>query len=585
MPSEAIEIGGATLRAREGRLEGPSGTAHLEPRLVELAVELARRAGRVVSRDRLIDAVWKGYPGAEASLNNTVSKLRAALKHAGAGSDSIETVPKRGYRMHADAVRRPESGPSLPLLAVLPFRVIGLPDDDQYLGEAVAEDVQQALSRVAGIRITARTSTFSLAASNEPLSAYGRQLGASMALEGSIRRGAGIVVRVALSTTGDAEQRWSGEFTLAESELESLPRRLVEDVRAALPRAGDARSGPLRTDRVATVPAGAYKAFLKGRYFWYRENTNPGRALALYREAIRAAPDFAPPYAGLVDCYCTYGAWQIMPQDEAREQALASASQALALDPDGIDSIFSLGYVHFYARWDWQAAEDAFRRVLAERPDHILAHSFLALLLTTLGRDEEAAEIADRLVELDPASGWCWWMRGLCAFYRRDYACMAESGEEGLEVSPAEPSILWIASAGLAQTGQVERARALVADLERIAGDSDMFRGIAATIRIFCGERDEALAHCAELERRARARPVSPLVMSFVYAALGRIEDALDAVEAAHAERNMVLWFVSRELTIDPLRAEPRFIRILGDMGLPLRRESADAASLSVPRR
>jgi DNA-binding winged helix-turn-helix (wHTH) protein/tetratricopeptide (TPR) repeat protein len=571
MTSEPIEIGGVVLEPQRGRLDGPKGSVHTEPRTVELALSLANQAGEVVSRDDLIESIWEGYPGADRALTNSVSKLRGALKTTGAESGVIETVPKRGYRLRAGSSRPLSTpDPALPRIAVLPFQTIGLGPEDEYLGEAIAEDMHDALGDAQGITIAARTSTFALAGRGEPLSEFARQLSATLALEGSVRRKEDrIIVRIALSSAPDGVQHWSRDFEIPETRIDGLSAIMFEAVRHRLRESHGVDLRPAVAGRSSDVPADAYKAFLKGRFFWYRENSNPGRALELYRHAIVLSPQFAAPHAGLVDCYCTYGAWQMMPQTEVRKLALNYAERALSLAPDSPDAQFSHGYAQFYARWRWEDAERTFRHVLRRQPDHILANTFLAVVLTLLHQDDDAIAIGDRLVEIDPASSWCWWMRGMFAYYRRDFECMAESGLEALELSPHEPPVLWIASRGLALCGEHGRARTLVTELEEVAGQSDMFLGIAASVRICCGPEETARAHSAELERRATQRPVSPLVECIIPSLFGHVDQALDALEAALRERNMTLWCIARDPTFDSLRSHPRFKRTLKAMNLP----------------
>lgn len=564
-------LGSVTLDARRDTVTGPSGEVRLQPRVTDFFVCLAQRPGEVVDRQRLIAEVWDNYPGADQSLSNAASKLRGALEAAGGDRASLETVPRRGYRLRSEDLEEiPASQPTVPRIAVLPFRTLGLDPEDEYLGEAIAEDLHYALGEAQGISITARTSSFALAQRGEPLSEFASQLGATIAIEGTVRRTAGtLLLRIALSATEAGVQHWSADFEVPEVRIGSLSTKIFEALCEELRITQSINLQRRAYQRSPDVSAAAYKAFLKGRYFWYRENSNPGRAMELYRQAIELAPEFAAPYAGLVDCFCSYGAWQMMPQKQARKMALSSAEQAYSIAPESTSAQFSHGYAQFYARWRWDGAEKMFRRVLRRQPDHILANSFLGMLLTALRRDDEAIQVGNRLVELDPASSWCWWIRGLWAFYRRDFECMAECGVEALEVSPDDPLVLWIASAGLAHCGDISRARTLVAELESRAGRLDIFLGIAATVRIFCGERRKAESLCAELENRSRERSVSPLVMSFVYGSLGRSEAALDALEAAYEERNMVLWFASRELTLDCLRDQPRFDALLSKMRLP----------------
>lgn len=103
-----IRIGSWTLRPELNRLEGTRGTVRLEPRAVDVLVELARDPGRVVSRADLRARVWGDVHVSEDALNRVVSLARRALGDDPQHSDYIETVPKRGYRLVApvEPVRR-----------------------------------------------------------------------------------------------------------------------------------------------------------------------------------------------------------------------------------------------------------------------------------------------------------------------------------------------------------------------------------------------------------------------------------------------------------------------------------------------
>ncbi|NCF23302.1 MAG: hypothetical protein GWP60_02085 [Gammaproteobacteria bacterium] len=98
---------GFTLDEREGTVTGPGGSLRLEPRVMAVLTELARHHGRVVSRQELLDTIWPDVVVTEYTLNRCIYRLRRALdgvagNGAGAGSELIETLPKRGYRLLAD---------------------------------------------------------------------------------------------------------------------------------------------------------------------------------------------------------------------------------------------------------------------------------------------------------------------------------------------------------------------------------------------------------------------------------------------------------------------------------------------------
>jgi DNA-binding winged helix-turn-helix (wHTH) protein len=95
------------LDEREGTVTGPGGSLRLEPRVMAVLTELARHRGRVVSRQELHDTIWPDVVVTDYTLNRCIYRLRRALDRVagngdGPGSELIETLPKRGYRLLAD---------------------------------------------------------------------------------------------------------------------------------------------------------------------------------------------------------------------------------------------------------------------------------------------------------------------------------------------------------------------------------------------------------------------------------------------------------------------------------------------------
>lgn len=570
MARVAYDIGGAHLEPGRCRLTGPSGSVHVEPRVADLAVMLSGNAGELVSRDVLIASIWKGYPGGDQALTSAVSKLRRALAETGGDPAAIDTVPKRGYRLRA-ALPRPSAVAEKAgtAVAVLPFRNLSGNEDDEYLCEGLAEELLNVLTGVPALRVAARASSFALADRRVPLAEFGARLQVQYVLEGSVQRsGKRLRVRVNLLEAETESQVWSRDFEEHRADLLAIQDSIADAVLLrTLGRIG-IEYRAVKERRPRSTSSEAFNAYLKGRYFWYRDNTNPGKAFQYFHQAVGLDPDFAAPYAGLVDCYCTYGVWQLMPQDEARSRALESAELALTLMPESADVQFSHGYAQFYARWRWQDAERAMKRAIEIEPDHVPAISFLGLLAVIRHRDDEAASYGERLVKIDPLSSWCWCFRGMLAYYGRDYALGADSARESLELEPGSLFALWVSSASLAHLGQRKEALKVAGELEAIAGEADLFLGCAAAAFAFAGDRGSAQRVMAELERRDGERGVSPLVFSYACPALGHHERALDALQAAYDLRNMAMFYISRDSYVDPLRDRPEFQTTLSALGL-----------------
>lgn len=98
--SHGFRLGPWQVEPRRGAITGPDGeTRHLEPKVMEVLAILAGTPGELVTRDHLLDTVWRGQPGADQLLSHAVSELRRALDDRRDRPAYIETVPKRGYAM------------------------------------------------------------------------------------------------------------------------------------------------------------------------------------------------------------------------------------------------------------------------------------------------------------------------------------------------------------------------------------------------------------------------------------------------------------------------------------------------------
>jgi len=193
-------LGSVTLDADSDASSGPAGQVHLQPRVTDFAVRLARRPREIVTREEFIDQVWAGYPGADNSLTNAASKLRHALAEVGGDRALLETVPKRGYRLRQAAsasgtvgespARRRRMAMALPVvallvlaglvlfdadspkdaensIAVLAFEDLSPRGDHEYLSRGISEELLNLLTRVPGLRVVGRTSAFSFAGKDD----------------------------------------------------------------------------------------------------------------------------------------------------------------------------------------------------------------------------------------------------------------------------------------------------------------------------------------------------------------------------------------------------------------------------------
>ena len=112
--SGRIRIGSIEFDFDRNIIDGPDGEIRIEPKLALLLWVLVQNAGSVIDREQLIEQVWDGAYGADQSLTNAISQLRKTLGEENGGTNIIETVPKRGYRLVARVTDIPSTDGSSP---------------------------------------------------------------------------------------------------------------------------------------------------------------------------------------------------------------------------------------------------------------------------------------------------------------------------------------------------------------------------------------------------------------------------------------------------------------------------------------
>ena len=277
---------------------------------------LLSRPGEVLTKSDLIDAAWQGAVVEETNLSVQIASLRKHLGRAPRGGDWIATVPRVGYRFAGPVETGPDgarpetvtpsphgeqSGPSI---AVLPF--VNLSDDreQEYFADGMVEEIITALSRLRGLFVIARNSSFTYKGRAVDVKQVGRELGVRYVLEGSVRKD-GNRVRIAgqLVDASTATHLWAdrfdGELTSVFDLQDQLTARVAGAIAPKLEEAEIARSG-----RKPTESLDAYDCYLRGMAAFYRHSREGNSdALAMFYKAISLDPGFAAAYSSAARCY------------------------------------------------------------------------------------------------------------------------------------------------------------------------------------------------------------------------------------------------------------------------------------------
>ena len=465
-----------------------------------------------------------------------------------------------------DVARMPATTRSI---AVLPF-VNASPDaDNEYLSDGITDELIDALAKIAGLRVSSRTSVFALKGKSLDVRAVGALLGTSVVLEGTVRKaGDRLRITAQLTSTDDGRLLWSQRYDRQLVDVfaiqDEIAATIVNTLRATM-FAG--LSEPIA--RRYTENIQAYGLYLKGRYEWNkRTQEGVAEAIRYFERAIAEDPAYAPAYAGLADSYSLDVDYRSIPVHEAYQRAKEYARKALALDESVPTAHASLAWSLFIYDWQWEDAEREFRRAIALNPRYASAHQWFAFLLAARGQHDAALLEGHTALELDPASVSARRAVGWLYYYARRYHQASEHLSRAIEMNPMAVESYRMLGSTMALQGDVAEAERVLREALTLEGAGAYSKATLGWLLATSGRRTEAEQLLRELEMARGEGYVSPVAFAILYIGLGNRPEALNWAERAYDERRGWLAYVNVNPIFDPLRTEPRFTALVKKMRL-----------------
>jgi len=285
-------------------------------------------------------------------------------------------------------------------IAVLPFADMSEKKDQEYFGDGMAEEIIDLLSKIPGLRVVGRTSSFAFKGKADDLRTIGTKLGAKFVIEGSVRRTADRVrITAQLISTESGLHVWSGTYDRDMGD--SL--RIQDDIAAQLVRTLQVEVGTADLpSRPVISNVQAYDSYLRGRHARDRNDKDGAeQAVAYYEDAVRLEPSFIPATEALASAYYYLGAASFVEPGSAFERARKQTQIVLARDPANAGMHALLAKMHEYDL-DWVAADRELQQALAldsNDGDVLTAAAFAA---ERRGRNNEAQSLISRALAKDP---------------------------------------------------------------------------------------------------------------------------------------------------------------------------------------
>ena len=458
-----------------------------------------------------------------------------------------------------------------PSIAVLPFTNMSTNPEDEYFGDGMAEEIINALTQVAGLRVAARTSSFMFKGKSHDLRAVGEKLNVATVLEGSVRR-AGNRVRITaqLVNVTDGYHLWSERYDRELVDIFAIQDEIATAIasRLALALRG---AEPASLVRPSTSNIEAYEIYLKARSLMKERGAALLLAIELLEQAVALDPEFAAALAHLAHALILSSFWGMNPPERVTARARWAAAAALDHHATLVAAHTASALVATCIEFDPDRATEAWNRALAIDPNDAEAHVLRAAfdVCYTRGAFDEAAAEVRAVIERDPLSVAARTQLSVILSFARRFDEALIEAREARRLDPTSFFAVWSEVNALAFGTRPEEAADIVpALLPRYGRHPWLMMGLAAAYDR-AGLPGRADAVYRELAARSETEYVQPAVLAIAAEHAGRHDEAIAFLRRAVEIRDPVLGaFALHAPTMHKLRESPDFWVVLADIGM-----------------
>ena len=447
-------------------------------------------------------------------------------------------------------------------VAVLPFVNMSSEPEQDYFCDGISEEIINSLTRIAGLKVIARSSAFQFKGMSVDIREVGRRLDADVIIEGSVRK-AGEKLRI----SAQAIQAESGHGLWSE-----VFRRDLKDVFAIQEEIAQSVAGLLRVDlpvaRARVHPSvrdlEAYTRYLRARFLIHQQSPETLRAaLEQLGELTHVFPDYALAYSGMAAAASFLSLFGVVSGRDVYPEVKANAERGYALDPDSGETCTILGGIRGWFEHRWDEALKLYDRALELQPGHAPARFFLAMALLCQGNIQAAEAALRRSTELDPLSASDCARLAYLHYVKGDHRSAAEHLEKSFDLDRDYPEAVFYK--GLLHFQQQDYD-ATAECLHRTRFPLEM--GLLAAAYARQGKQPQAEKCLEELRRLAASQYITPLAEALAAIGLKDFDLAFQRLDEAVDHKTNFVNLLAVEPFFQPLRSDHRFTRILKRLNL-----------------
>lgn len=454
-------------------------------------------------------------------------------------------------------------------IAVLPFENSTRNSDLNFVSDGLSEALIDRLSQLPQLKVIARNSSFAFRGATPDLREVASRLNVQAVVTGNVTQvGDELLIRVDVvdaventHLTGGQFRRKVGDLLTIQSEI---ARMIAQKFELKLTSSQSKRFAENSTEN-----SEAYRFYLSGLVELNGPQDIRSRALEYFERAVELDPDFAAAHTEIAWIYWS----QANNSSDPRvliPKAKAATERALEIDPELAKAYALKAMVNEY-EFDWQAAENDYQRAIELSPNLDFTRNNYAFFLSIMGRQEEALAQLEQQTVRDPINRRLILLqKGIILTQARKFDDALQVYREVQTVDPAKDVPHF--ALGYAYAGKglyAEAAQSYRKSIELLGGEqkySQPLVYLAATYAKIPEKRGEAREILTRIEAMNEYK--SPALLAAVYAALDENDKAMELLEQAYINRDLLLRFIGTGYEYDTLRNDQRFIDLTKRIGL-----------------
>jgi TolB-like protein/DNA-binding winged helix-turn-helix (wHTH) protein len=571
----------------------------LDSKVMQLLVYLVNNPERVVSRDELLDQLWKNQVVADDVLNVAVSSLRKALGDDFKTPTYIKTLPRKGYQLIAPVkeissnsrniklnwtiavllvlviavplwfrfnplveTSRPflNSKPNQPIrLAVLPFDYYSSVKNREYIADGLTEAVINRLVQESALQVTSRASVMQYKAKKASLKEVVEQLNVEWVLEGSVQlEGDKIQVTAQLINAVKDVHIWSETYQRNVSDLFEIQAEFATEIVTRLNLSSKQITLDSSNSKLNQIPPEAYDRFLQAQYFQYKGENE--KAMNAYQQSIDLYPHYAEAYAHLSHDYFSKSYSGGKQAGESIDKASKLAIKAFEIDPNPAYVQLAIALTYLYKDYDYQSAGQAFQLAFERNNQDLMVLEWYAEFLLITKQFDKAEQLAKHMVASSPlaynkdTTYRALYYRGNFSGADREVANKAAI----ISVGYRESLYFWNSLASGNHDALLRHAPLFLKEFELQQNTIDEFMALLKE-----KGRSSALNYVVE-----KIPAFNDYDKAKFYAWAGENEKAIVLLQTLVAERNLQVLKLAIEPSFKLLRDEPSYITLLNQLNL-----------------